>query len=146
MASPCRSSRLQRVLFSNLSERLLPAGSSVAFFPSERVRRAGRQCTHLHAVWLCAVAAGAGPTDAVNSYRVVLTPSCDLVVGGNRTPVDEVLVARCVSVTDQEILRRNNLQAASPQKIGKNFCGDSHTDMVVLPKLHGAWPTSPGSV
>lgn len=82
-----------------------------------------------------------GQANDVNSYRVVLTPSCDLVVGGNRTPVDEVLVARCVSVTDQEILRRNNLQTASPQKIGKNFCGDSHTDMVVLPKLHGAWPT-----
>ena len=72
----------------------------------------------------------------------MLTPSCDLVAGGNRAPVDEVLVARCVSVRDPEILRRNNLKAdASAQKIGKTLCGDGHTDMIVLPKLHGAWPT-----
>lgn len=82
-----------------------------------------------------------GPLDSVGSYRVVLTPSCDLVVGGNRKPVDEVLVARCVPVNDQEILRRSLLQPnATPQKIGKTLCGDGSTDMVVLPRLHGAWP------
>lgn len=33
-------------------------------------------------------------------HRIVLTPSCDLVAGGDRSPkVDKVLVARCVSMT-----------------------------------------------
>jgi len=83
-----------------------------------------------------------GAIDSAGSYRVVLTPSCDMVVGGNRKPVDEVLVALCVPVNDQEILRRHSLQPnAAPKKIGEKLCGEISTDMLVLPKLHGAWPT-----
>lgn len=49
------------------------------------------------------------------SFRVVLTPSCDLVASGNRSPkVDDVLVAKCCSI--QEGLDLINLQG-SPKKL-----------------------------
>ena len=49
------------------------------------------------------------------SFRVVLTPSCDLVASGNRSPkVDNVLVAKCCSI--QEGLDLINLQG-SPKKL-----------------------------
>lgn len=40
-----------------------------------------------------------GERDDPTSFRVVLTPSCDLVASGDRTPkVDRVLVARCCPI------------------------------------------------
>ena len=42
-----------------------------------------------------------GDVDDPNSFRVVLTPSCDLVASGGRKPkVDNVLVACCYSMKD----------------------------------------------
>ena len=78
------------------------------------------------------------------SYRVVLTPSCDLVVADDRFPVEDVLVACCIPVTDAEIVRRCNLREAKPkdlpQKLGRKLREDSRIDMVVLPALQGVWP------
>ena len=54
-------------------------------------------------------------TDAL-SFRVVLTPSCDLVKAGGRTPkVENVLVAKCISANDGV----NEIQKASKLEIPK---------------------------
>jgi DNA-binding NarL/FixJ family response regulator len=50
------------------------------------------------------------------SYRLVLTPSCDLVCSGGRSPrVDEVLVARCGPPSD--LITSMGLASAAPTKV-----------------------------
>jgi hypothetical protein len=76
------------------------------------------------------------------SYRLILTPSCDMVPSEGRCAVDEVLVARCVAVTDAEILRRYSLKASArlAGQIGRKLKEDSRSDGIVFPALSGVWP------
>jgi CTP synthase len=77
------------------------------------------------------------------SYRVVLTPSCDLVPEEGRSPIEDVLLAQCVAVTDKEIIRRFGLQADHADlvgQLGRRLKGDYRSDEIVFPSLHGLWP------
>lgn len=84
----------------------------------------------------------AAGSDSPHAFRIILSPSCDLAEDGNRFPVDEVLVARCVSVTDNEVLRRCVLEPGPklPEQLGRRLRTDSRADMLVLPELKDAWP------
>ncbi|HEV2454434.1 MAG TPA: hypothetical protein VGY98_09235 [Verrucomicrobiae bacterium] len=85
-----------------------------------------------------------GQINNPSDYRVILTPPCDLVVGANRHPVNDVLVAQCVRVNDAEILRKckslETRAADLPQRLGKKLKEDRLDGMLVLPALTGVWP------
>jgi hypothetical protein len=81
--------------------------------------------------------------DAPASYRLILTPSCDMVPGEGRCALGDILVARCVAVTDAEILRRYTLKANAADlagQIGRRLREDGRSDGVVFPALSGVWP------
>ena len=76
------------------------------------------------------------------SFRVVLTPSCDMVASGNRTPkVENVLVANCCSI--KEGLDRIPLQGREDKKgrlrsvLNQGYSGA----ILPLPSLEGLIPT-----
>lgn len=79
------------------------------------------------------------------SFRVVLTPSCDLVASGSRTPkVSEVLVARCCSIKSG--LDRTGLQNVKPAKLKDRLIGTVLTPgyleaTIPFPRLEGKIPT-----
>jgi CheY-like chemotaxis protein len=79
------------------------------------------------------------------NYRIILTPSCDLAEGANRTPVSEVLVARCIPVNDAEVVRKCGFQqVVQPNlavKLGEELQRDKTRldGMMVLPGLAGVW-------
>ncbi|MYG87321.1 MAG: hypothetical protein F4190_02165 [Acidimicrobiales bacterium] len=74
-----------------------------------------------------------------NSYRLVLTPSCDLVAFGSQKPkVDEILVAQCESVSDG--LKRFSLPTRDAQKLDRRLRADllnaGYADgIIVLPEF-----------
>ncbi len=77
------------------------------------------------------------------SYRVILTPSCDMVTHGGRTPkVKEVLVAKCYSMDDG--LTRLGISIGSGEKdlsdnplLSQGYSGA----IVAVPSLSGKIPT-----
>ncbi len=86
---------------------------------------------------------GSNSNDA-SSFRIVLTPSCDLQTGEKRYPVSEVLAAQCIPVNDQEILRVCTLLQTPANKLaetlGKRLRSDGVPNMCVLPALKDLWP------
>lgn len=77
------------------------------------------------------------------SYRLVLTPSCDLVCLGDRKPrVDEVLVAKCGPPTD--LIESMGLANAAPKKIREKLptvlSRGFHEDKVPLPAFPNLVP------
>ncbi len=91
--------------------------------------------------------------DAPTSFRVVLTPSCDLVASGGRTPkVDNVLLARCISVGDalariqmkprQKKLEDEKEMGAFSERLTKNVLTQGYYKTVILlPCLKGRIPS-----
>jgi hypothetical protein len=80
-----------------------------------------------------------------NNFRVVLTPSCDLVASGGRTPkVAEILVACCCSM--KAALKLVNLaENTSVSKLRDRFSSSILTQgyseaMLPLPRLAGRIP------
>ena len=79
------------------------------------------------------------------SFRVVLTPSCDLVASGSRTPkVRKVLVARCCSIENG--LNLTNLKNVVVRKLKDRLIGTLLTPgylgaVVPFPHLKGKIPT-----
>ncbi len=84
-----------------------------------------------------------GSANDSDAYRLILTPPCDLAVGEDRHPVDEVLAAQCIRVDDAEVLRKCSLKADAadlPDKLGRRLKLDRLDGMLVLPALAGVWP------
>ena len=72
------------------------------------------------------------------SFRVVLTPSCDLIASKGRTPrVNQVLVARCCSM--REALDRTTLKDMSPAKLRDRLISN-----ILTPGYSGAIIPFPG--
>ncbi len=86
-----------------------------------------------------------GKLDDPASFRVVLTPSCDLVVSGGRKPkVDDVLVTRCCSM--KEGLDLTSLKGISSGKLKGRLPGSVLTygyfeAIIPFPCLKGRIPT-----
>jgi CTP synthase len=82
--------------------------------------------------------------NTAQTFRVIVTPSCDLVTGDNRNPVSDVLVARCIPVNDAEVIRKCGLLNAKPttlpEKLGKRLKKDELSNMCVLPAFYDFWP------
>ena len=83
-----------------------------------------------------------GASENPASFRVVLTPSCDMVASGNRTPkVKKILVANCCSI--KEGLDRIRLQGRGNKKdrllsvLNQGYSGA----IIPLPSLGGLIPT-----
>jgi hypothetical protein len=76
-----------------------------------------------------------------SSYRVILTPPCDLVPGQN--PVPMVLLGRCSSVIDAEVFRRAGIaiNVSPTTKLAEKLAKDEVVGMKLIPKLSGIWPT-----
>lgn len=80
------------------------------------------------------------------SFRVVLTPSCDLVASGGRTPkVDNVLVARCCSMEEGRGFIRS-LKEANSSKLKSRLPNQLlsrgyHEAIVPFPRLDDQIPT-----
>ena len=78
-------------------------------------------------------------------FRVVLTPSCDLVSGDGRDPkVNEVLVAKCLSMRDG--LDRTVLKGAKPvrlkERVISTVLSPGHFESIIpFPALQGHIPT-----
>ena len=79
------------------------------------------------------------------SFRVVLTPSCDLVASGGRVPkTREALAARCVTMKDALVLA--GLPGMSASKIRSNLPSTMlsqgyHIPVIPFPELNGIVPT-----
>ena len=79
------------------------------------------------------------------SFRVVLTPSCDLVASGGRKPkTDKALAARCVTMKTALVLA--GLPNRSASKIKRYLCSTMLTQgyripVIPFPKLNGIVPT-----
>jgi len=86
-----------------------------------------------------------GTCDDPDSFRVVLTPSCDLVASGNRIPkIENVLVARCCSM--REGLDITSLKGMGLTKLKDRLPGTvlSHgyfEAVIPFPCLKGRIPT-----
>ncbi|HEV2327655.1 MAG TPA: hypothetical protein VGY56_02575 [Verrucomicrobiae bacterium] len=82
--------------------------------------------------------------NSAESYRVILTPSCDMVTGSGRAPVENILLAQCVIVSDPEILRRLSLLETKPAELpailGRRLKEDLRSDQIVFPAINGCWP------
>ena len=87
----------------------------------------------------------ASAADDPASFRVLLTPSCDLVASGGRTPkTDKALAARCLRMTDA--LGLAGFPGIRPIKIKKELPASmlSHgysIPIIPFPKLDGIVPT-----
>ena len=72
------------------------------------------------------------PNNVAASFRVVLTPSCDLVVnGGREAKVSNVLVARCCSIKSAV----EQLGCAKAEKLKKVLTQGYSDNMLLLPAL-----------
>ena len=86
-----------------------------------------------------------GESSDPTSFRVVLTPSCDLVASGGRTPkVSKVLVARCCSI--RKGLDLTNLKDLEVPKLRKRLISTLLTPgylgaVIPFPHLEGKIPT-----
>ncbi len=82
--------------------------------------------------------------DAPSSFRVVLTPSCDMVDGGNQKPrVDRVLVAKCCPMSD--VIEKMGMQDAAAKKLKgdlpRRMLNQGYfQDFIPLPLLDGEIP------
>ena len=82
-----------------------------------------------------------GPSDDPNAFRLVLTPSCDLVSSNGRTPkVKEVLVAKCYSI--REGLQRLGIHRDFENELSRHsiFTQGYSGPIVLLPYLRGRIP------
>ena len=82
-----------------------------------------------------------GCSDDPDAFRLVLTPSCDMVASNDRTPkVKEVLVAKCCSI--KEGLRRIGIHGAFENELSKHqiFTQGFSGPIVLLPQLRGRIP------
>ena len=79
--------------------------------------------------------------DDPKSFRIVLTPSCDMVQTGGRDPkVDKVLVAKCYSMPEaQELV---GLKGARVSRLKDRMLNQGYAQAIIpLPKLEGLIPT-----
>jgi len=85
-----------------------------------------------------------GSVDDPYSFRVVLTPSCDMVSSGNRTPkVNEVLVAKCFPVDQalQMINMTGNGNKRHRQRLQSAVLSQGfYQSLIIVPALTGAIP------
>lgn len=86
-----------------------------------------------------------GNKSNASDFRVILTPPCDLVPGQNA--ISDVLLGKCLSVKNAEVLRRANIHLAdaiSPkqsEKLAEKLVKDEIAGLKVIPKLSDLWPT-----
>jgi len=75
------------------------------------------------------------------SFRVILTPPCDLVPGQNAVPM--VLLGKCLTVADTEVFRRSGLQTSTTptSKLAEKLAKDEVAGIKLIPKLTDLWPT-----
>jgi len=83
-----------------------------------------------------------GKADDPTSFRVVLSPSCDLVVNQSGA-LKEVLIARCVGA--EKWLKKVKLDANTPEdklrdRLPKEVTRDQHEGIKILPSLPGHIP------
>jgi CheY-like chemotaxis protein len=82
------------------------------------------------------------------AFRVVLTPSCDLVASGGRKPkVDNVLVAQCISMKDalEQIEMKVSMKGKKLEKFSERLKTNVltqgfHKSMIPFPCLEGRIP------
>jgi hypothetical protein len=76
-----------------------------------------------------------------NSFRVILTPPCDLVPGQNA--VTDVLLGQCFPISHAEVFRRAGLpaQVAPTARLADKLVKDEVGGMKIIPKLSDLWPT-----
>ena len=85
-----------------------------------------------------------GRVDDPTSFRVTLTPSCDMVSSGNRTPkVQAILVAKCCSIS--EALSMTNMTGNGNERhrsrLQTAFLSQGfYQSMLIMPELAGAIP------
>ena len=82
-----------------------------------------------------------GTSDDPNAFRLVLTPSCDLVSSTGRPPkVKEVLVAKCCSI--KQGLERIGIHRDYEQELSRHpiFTQGYSGPIVLMPNLHGRIP------
>ena len=82
-----------------------------------------------------------GRSDDPNAFRLVLTPSCDMVASNGRTPkVRAILVAKCCSI--ERGLQRIGIYREFEDKLSKHpiFTQGYSGPIVLLPDLHGRIP------
>lgn len=94
-----------------------------------------------------------GKYDDPASFRLVLTPSCDLVASGGRTPkVDNVLLAHCISIEDsltriqvnpgRRKLKDEKELGAFRERLTKSVLTQGYyKEMIPLPCLEGKIPS-----
>lgn len=80
------------------------------------------------------------------SFRIVLTPSCDMVRAGGRKPkVDKVLAAKCCSMLDAQKLvglGGNKNSKRTVKRIAKGMLSQGYAQAIIpFPKLEGFIPT-----
>lgn len=87
------------------------------------------------------------------SFRLVLTPSCDLVASDGRAPkVDNVLLARCISIEDaltriqmkpgRKKLKDEKELGAFRERLTKSILTQGYyKEMILLPSLEGKIPS-----
>ena len=83
-----------------------------------------------------------GSSDDPNAFRLVLTPSCDLVASNDRTPkVKEVLVAKCCSI--RKGLQRIGIHGKLKNALSKHhiFTQGYSGPIILLPQLSGRIPS-----
>ena len=85
----------------------------------------------------------AEPTDAA-AFRLVLTPSCDMVQSGNRTPkVDRVLVARCEPVArlgEMKLHPGKLLSSKQRERLRRILTQGMEGEHLVIPEFRGHVP------
>lgn len=82
-----------------------------------------------------------GRNDDPNAFRLVLTPSCDMVASNGRKPkVQEILVAKCCSI--KKGLQRIGIYREFEDRLSKHpiFTQGYSGSIVLLPHLHGRIP------
>ena len=93
-----------------------------------------------------------GMSEDPASFRVVLTPSCDLVASGGRSPkVDKVLVSRCISIANalnriqmkpgrKKLGNEKEMEAFSERLRKSVLTQGFHKSMIPFPCLEGRIP------
>lgn len=76
-----------------------------------------------------------------NSFRIILTPPCDLVPGQNA--IAEVLLGKCIPAADTEVFRRAGIQVnpTPTTKLAEKLAKDEVVGLKLIPKLGDLWPT-----
>ena len=78
-------------------------------------------------------------SDDATAFRIILTPSCDMVVSGGRTPkVKEILLARCHAT--KEAFSKKGFNSSNAKTWGKKLQDHSYEELLPYPSLGNLIP------